>query len=120
MLSGIPMQLLQLGSLIVNPILKRFFAKTPRERLAIDGQLCYALLACVVSCMSCAAPPAFSYIQPLSGLVVLFLIGFMYATVTPFISIFMLGYFAFAYLAYKFQVCCFLCSFVASAAILCL
>eukprot|EP00042_Codosiga_hollandica_P031439 m.191681 g.191681 ORF g.191681 m.191681 type:complete len:148 (-) comp53641_c0_seq26:1065-1508(-) len=39
MLSGLPMQLLQLVPLIVNPILKSLFAVTPKEKRAVDGLL---------------------------------------------------------------------------------
>ena len=78
-LTGFPLQLLQISSLIYTNCLKFFFYKTERERL------------------SCDIPPVYNYGNDYPEHLLIFTIGITYSIISPVVLPFVLLYFGFGY-----------------------
>lgn len=86
--AGIASEILRLKPLVIFHLKNLFLVKTDRDRAkAMD-------------------PGSVEFPETLPSLQLYFLLGIVYAVVTPILLPFILVFFAFAYLVYRHQVCC--------------
>lgn len=87
-LSETPQQLLQIGRVAVRWIMLKFLARTPRERKNVD-----------------TGNTIFVYLRYYAMAQLIGLLGIIYSTVQPFVTLVCFAYFAINYIVWKYNLC---------------